>query len=59
MVISFGAFEVNTNYKTGKITATQKGSTSEAQQVPDLIKTVHKKMREKSDSCPGPKHIFI
>lgn len=52
MVISFGALEVNMNYKTGKITVSQKGSTSEAQQVPGLVKTVHKKMREESDSCP-------
>lgn len=41
MVISFGAFEANMNYKTGKITVTQKNSTSEAQVVPGLIKTVH------------------
>lgn len=31
------------NYKTGKITVMQKDSTSEAQQVTDLINTIHKK----------------
>lgn len=50
MVISFGAFEVSMNYKTGKITVTQKDSTSEAQQVPGLIKTVQKKMKQETDS---------
>lgn len=43
MVIIFGAFEVSMNYKTGKITVMQKDSTSEAQQVTDLINTIHKK----------------